>query len=240
MSDTPANWYPDPDDPTQLRYWDGTAWTDQRSPTAVGPSAQPEPAANYTVKKAMPLKRKIGIGAAVVLGLGIVGAVTSPKDEPDAGAPTTTEKERTTTSAAEEKEEEAEEAPPETTSAPVTEPPTTETTTPPPPPTTAADPFAGETINQQNARSKASDYLDYTAFSRSGLIDQLVYEGFTQADATYAVDAITVDWNAQAAAKAASYLEYTSFSRSGLVDQLVYEGFTQAQAEYGASTTGLS
>jgi hypothetical protein len=29
---TPAAWFPDPEDPTQYRYWDGTAWTDHRSP----------------------------------------------------------------------------------------------------------------------------------------------------------------------------------------------------------------
>ena len=26
----PAGWYDDPQDPTQQRYWDGEAWTDQR------------------------------------------------------------------------------------------------------------------------------------------------------------------------------------------------------------------
>lgn len=31
MSDAPpAGWFPDPDDSTLLRYWDGSAWTDQR------------------------------------------------------------------------------------------------------------------------------------------------------------------------------------------------------------------
>ena len=27
-----AAWYPDPEDPDQLRYWDGTAWTEHRAP----------------------------------------------------------------------------------------------------------------------------------------------------------------------------------------------------------------
>ena len=98
---------------------------------------------------------------------------------------------------------------------------------------------AGETVSQSNARQKAAEYLKYTSFSRSGLIGQLEYEGFTLQDATYGVDVLHVDWNQQAAKKAAEYLQYSPFSRSGLIDQLVYEGFTQQQAEYGVSTTGL-
>jgi len=85
------------------------------------------------------------------------------------------------------------------------------------------------------AMSKALDYLDYTSFSRKGLIDQLVFEGFSTSDATFAVDNTQTDWNQQAAKKAEEYLGYTSFSRSGLVEQLVFEGFTPEQAEYGAS-----
>ncbi|MCO4273036.1 Ltp family lipoprotein [Pseudarthrobacter sp. HLT3-5] len=95
------------------------------------------------------------------------------------------------------------------------------------------------TISQQNALRKAADYLEYTAFSRTGLIGQLEYEKYSAEDATWAVDRVTVDWNVQAAKKAKSYLEYTSFSRSGLVDQLLYEGYTPEQAEYGVSQTGL-
>ena len=43
----------------------------------------------------------------------------------------------------------------------------------------------------ENALGSAEDYLDYTAFSRLGLIDQLSSEygeGFDLADATWAVD----------------------------------------------------
>ncbi|MGX1810985.1 Ltp family lipoprotein [Nocardia sp. NPDC055321] len=91
------------------------------------------------------------------------------------------------------------------------------------------------TSGQRNAIQSAQQYLDFSAFSRSGLIDQLEYEEFSTADATFAVDSLDVDWNEQAAKSAKQYLEYTSFSRSGLIDQLVYEGFTRAQAEYGAN-----
>jgi hypothetical protein len=182
--------------------------------------------------------------AQIVVALLAVGIVTSPfsggdEDETASGKAasaieeastsveptTTTTVERTTT----------------TTEAPTTTaaPPTTTTVPPTTAPPTTADPFAGETVSQRNARRTAADYLDYTAFSRSGLIRQLEYEGYTQEDAAYGVDALNVDWNEQAAKSAADYLEYTSFSRSGLIDQLVYEGYTQAQAEYGVSTTGL-
>lgn len=178
------------------------------------------------------------VGAALLLMVAITAPFTSPEDSEQvdateigaedaaaettttADAPTTTV-ERTTTT----------EAPTTTTTAP----PTTTTTAPPPPP----DPFAGESISQRNARGSAEDYLAFASFSRTGLIGQLEYEGFSTADATYAVDVLNVDWNEQAAKSAASYLEFSSFSRSGLIDQLVYEGFTQAQAEYGVSTTGL-
>jgi hypothetical protein len=100
-------------------------------------------------------------------------------------------------------------------------------------------PASAETVSQANAVSTAQDYLGYTSFSRSGLIAQLVFEQFSTADATYAVDKISPDWNEQAAKTAKDYLGYTSFSRQGLVDQLTFDGFTPAQAEYGVSQSGL-
>ncbi len=95
------------------------------------------------------------------------------------------------------------------------------------------------TRSQQNAVNTAQDYLRYMPFSRSGLIDQLEYEGFSTADATYGVDHCGADWNAQAILCAQSYLRIFSFSRSGLVEQLVFEGFTTAQAENAANAVGL-
>jgi|GEM_PF-3229875 len=90
-----------------------------------------------------------------------------------------------------------------------------------------------ESVGERNARESAANYLEYSAFSRNGLIDQLKFEGFTPAQAEYGVDAVDADWNEQAALSAANYLEYSAFSRNGLIDQLKFEGFTPAQAEYG-------
>ena len=90
-------------------------------------------------------------------------------------------------------------------------------------------------MSQQNAVQKAQQYLAYTSFSRLGLIQQLEYDDFSTADATYAVDSLTVDWNAQAVKKAQQYLDYTSFSRQGLLEQLVFDSFTASQAAYGVS-----
>lgn len=95
------------------------------------------------------------------------------------------------------------------------------------------------TISQQNALRHAGQYLDSMAFSRSGLIDQLIYEEYSVEDATWAVDRVTVDWNEQAARHAKQYLDSMAFSRQGLLDQLLYEGYTPEQAEYGVSKTGL-
>lgn len=93
-------------------------------------------------------------------------------------------------------------------------------------------------LAQQQAILSAESYLSFSAWSRPGLIGQLEYEGFSTADATFAVDYLDVDWNAQAAASAESYLNTSSFSRQGLIDQLLYEGFTAAEAEHGVTAVG--
>jgi SOS response regulatory protein OraA/RecX len=108
-----------------------------------------------------------------------------------------------------------------------------------PDPTPPASQAPALTLSQDNAVRKAIAYLDYSAFSKKSLIDQLVYEGYSKADASFAVDYIEVDWLEQAALKAQSYLDYSPFSRQGLIDQLVYEGFTQEEAVYGVNKVGL-
>jgi hypothetical protein len=94
------------------------------------------------------------------------------------------------------------------------------------------------TLAQQNAISSAQDYLSFTGFSRTGLIDQLEFEGFSTEEATFGVDNAGADWNAEAAEKATQYLEFSSFSRQGLYDQMAFEGFLPAEIEFGLAAVG--
>jgi len=76
------------------------------------------------------------------------------------------------------------------------------------------------TLSQRNAVSSAEQYLRVMPFSRSGLIKQLEFEQFSTADATYAVDNITVNWYDQAYRSGRQYLDTMPFSRGSLIRQL--------------------
>lgn len=95
------------------------------------------------------------------------------------------------------------------------------------------------TREQENAIRSADDYLSFSSFSKTGLIEQLEFEGYSKEDATFAVNNLRVNWKEQAAKSAEDYLEYSGFSRSGLIEQLEFEGFTREQAEYGVTQAGL-
>lgn len=89
-----------------------------------------------------------------------------------------------------------------------------------------------------NAISTAKQYLDYSGFSRQGLIKQLEFEGYPTESATYAADNCGANWNEECAETAQNYLDYSSFSRDGLYQQLQFEGFTDEQIQYGLSAVG--
>lgn len=91
------------------------------------------------------------------------------------------------------------------------------------------------TFEQENAIEKAKSYIDFSGFSKSWLIEQLVFEGFSDEDSKFAVNELEIDWNEQAKRKAESYIDYSSFSKSWLIEQLKFDGFTQSEADYGVS-----
>jgi hypothetical protein len=189
----------------------------QQYPHNPQPYAPQQPPKKHTLRTILIVLATVFVGLPVTIG--IIGAALGGTD---AKAPTAV-----TTKAA---------AP--VTSAPATTQPTIEPTTeaPPPPPETTAPELS---VSQEQAIKSAEAYIDYGAFSRKGLIDQLEYEDFTAKEAAYAADHITVNWMTEADQSAAAYLETGSFSHSGLMDQLLYEGFTRAQAAHGVKSVGL-
>lgn len=109
----------------------------------------------------------------------------------------------------------------------------TTTTTVPRTTTTTAPPEDPQVVN---ARGSARDYLAFMAFSRTGLIRQLEFEGYPTDVATLAVDQLQIDWAAEAVESAENYLEFQEFSLQGLIGQLEFEGFTPEEASHGANT----
>ena len=101
------------------------------------------------------------------------------------------------------------------------------------------------TVSQQNAVAAAKQYLETSAFSKQGLIDQLdssAGSGFSANDATMAVDSLNVNWDSEAVQSAKQYLQTSSFSCQGLTQQLDSSAgsqFTPAQAQYGTTKVGL-
>jgi hypothetical protein len=100
------------------------------------------------------------------------------------------------------------------------------------------------TPSQRNAARSAEQYLNMTGFSRAGLISQLSSDAgdrYSVADATAAVDSLTVDWNENAVKSARQYLSMSGFSCQGLIEQLsssAGDKYTVKQATYGARQAG--
>jgi hypothetical protein len=93
-------------------------------------------------------------------------------------------------------------------------------------------------VSLANAKRAAQNYLKLMGFSRKGLIDQLLFEGYSKSDATKAVDSLKVNWNTQAVKVAKNYVKLMPFSRQGLIDQLMFDGFSSSQAAAGAKGAG--
>lgn len=108
------------------------------------------------------------------------------------------------------------------------------------------DPNRSEiTLAMENALAEAKNYLDFSPFSRQGLIDQLSSDYGSQynvGDATWAVNQLDVSWKKQAVRAARDYLNFTSFSRQGLIDQLSSSygsKFTVEEATHAVNQLGL-
>ena len=88
------------------------------------------------------------------------------------------------------------------------------------------------TMGQKNALREAETYLRSDSYSKSDLIEQLKYDGYTEEEATYAANNVKVEWNEQCYKTAEAYLRSDSFSKSDLIGQLEYDGFTEEEIKY--------
>lgn len=133
------------------------------------------------------------------------------------------------------------------TSAPAAPAPVASSAAPVAPPAPPAPSTTSMTAGQQQAVTSAQGYLsDGEGFSYNGLLQQLTSsagEGFANSDATFALNYLNPDWNAQAVIAAKGYLaDGEGFSRSSLIQQLTSaygDGFTYNQAVYGVDQAGL-
>lgn len=92
------------------------------------------------------------------------------------------------------------------------------------------------TAEQKSALKKAELYSKTMNMSKQGIYNQLTssIEGFSDADAQYAIDNIKADWNKNALEKAKSYQKTMNMSKNAIYNQLTssVEGFTNEQAQY--------
>jgi hypothetical protein len=121
---------------------------------------------------------------------------------------------------------------------PVISTPAAPPTTPAPAPSTPS-----MTASQQQAVQAAQGYLsDGEGFSAESLAQQLTSsygDGFSNADAQFAINYLHPNWDAQAVEAAQGYLnDGEGFSQSSLTQQLTStygNGFTNAQATYAVN-----
>lgn len=170
-----------------------------------------------------------GVLVVLIIIAGVTGGESSDNESEDA-APKTSQPVPTENTAP---KADSPSSPTERPAPAATETPTPRTSAPP---ATTTRTERARTPGQANAIRAAQQYLSISGFSRTGLISQLEFEGYSTADATYAVDHLDIDWNEQAVRSAETYMDVMPFSQSGLAEQLEFDGYTPAQAAHGAAS----
>lgn len=97
----------------------------------------------------------------------------------------------------------------------------------------------GDTQPAQQLTKEEQDALDYAlalletvAYSREGLISQMVHDGYEEAVAAAAADRTGLDWKAQAVRSAQECVLHLAVSRTGVAQMLEYERFTADETAY--------
>ena len=150
----PAGWNPDPEDPSQLRYWDGAAWTEHRHPNPRHDD-QTAPISSAAATSAQPVrpwyKKKRFVLPAAGVGLVLFASAVSNGDD-SANSPVSQPVTTVTVSATQ-----------PSSAAPAVKAPTTTTTTvaapapkPPAPPKVESGEFGPQTAEQRKVLAAVS------------------------------------------------------------------------------------
>lgn len=91
----------------------------------------------------------------------------------------------------------------------------------------------------KQALKEAKGYLESGSFSKKGLIEQLMYDGYSFEQAQYAADHCCANWLDQAKKEVQSYLSSRWYSRRGLIEQLEYDGYTNEEARVAVDSCGV-
>lgn len=89
-----------------------------------------------------------------------------------------------------------------------------------------------ETAPEIEINTRVGIYLDMLSFSRQGLIDQLLFDGYPEDAVIAAVDACGADWQEQAFRFVEDMLEYyPDTTEESMLSMLLSDGYTQEEAE---------
>ena len=88
------------------------------------------------------------------------------------------------------------------------------------------------TREEQDALDYALALLETVAYSREGIISQMVHDGYEEAVAAAAADRTGTDWKAQAVRSAQECVLHLAVSRTGVAQMLEYERFTADETVY--------
>lgn len=94
--------------------------------------------------------------------------------------------------------------------------------------------IGGEVNWNRLAVERAAVFLLHAPYSRKGLVEQLVFDGFSPDQAEFGVAHCRTSWSAQALRKANTLMLSENLAKPDLMVSLLYEGFTMEEAEYGS------
>lgn len=89
---------------------------------------------------------------------------------------------------------------------------------------------------RKQAFKQAEYYLAADAYSKKGLIEELIVDEFAKEDAEYGVARTQTNWKEQAVSKAESYFDESLFqSKNDFIDYLKRVGFTEEETAYAVN-----